>query len=552
MPTLNVSPISSQQKTTSSSTPQQQGSKYKSDEIIKDSDDEGDVLPPSNGNQNSESKRKHKDRSIRTLTAKASAAISTGSLTRKRKRDILSTAVIDSSEIRSGIEDSVKGIDNELSKSKEKKYEPSRTRTHKQLLICSRAKKKREPTESASRYRPPSGFEHATITVRPNSSLAELFSPARLRNKQIWHIAVPSSVPIDSLTEFSTTNVQIGDTVLSYKGADFGLVLQPKSRTAKKALLLPSAETNEYRPVEVEIARTLQLQQLPPKRSNSSGATLNAATSNEKRRSKKAPPQQPDGLRMRYHPFGVTEYSSDESQPENQTHVPKFRRLPGIETSPPMQIQTGESIDVEMHDVSQKPRSKHKKKRDAVNLETHKGFSESHHNRTRDSVARGPPGNKHKRTSDTGDVQMTEGSPQPLPPPSMLEKQNRESIGVKMNDVISDPQSTPKLKRKKKPQANSELGIDAPAATDSGTEAKFSGIERKRKKDRYTRSDSSRPANEQRRNNASTTKYDQDLHTTRPGTIDLANLGNGEKEHKHKKKRHAKPDAIPVPEKEII
>lgn len=344
--------------------------------------------------------------------------------------------------------------------------------------------------------------------------------------------------------------MQTGDTVLSYKGADFGLVLQPKTRAAKKALLLPSAETNEYKPVEAEIARTLQLQQLPPKRSNGSGATLNAATSKE-RRCKKAPPQQPDGLRMRYHPFGVSEYSSDDFQPENQTHVPKFRHPLGIGTSPPPQIQTGESIDVEMHDVSQKPRSKHKKKRDAVNLETHKGFSKSHHNRTRDSVDRDTPGKGHKRTSDTSDIQMTH-SPQPLPPDSMPDKQNRESVEVEMNDVISEPQSTQKLKRKKKPQANSELGINAPAATDSETEAKFSGIERKRKKDRYTRSDSSRPANEQRRNNASTTKYDQDLHPTRPGTIDLANIGNGEKGHKHKKKRHAKPDASSVPEEVII
>lgn len=132
MPTLNISSISSQQKTISSSSPQQQGSKYKSDEIIKDSDDDGDVLQPSDGNQNPESKRKHKDHSTKTLAAKASAAISTGSLIRKRKRDILSTAVIDSSdslsdshgsgsEIGSGNEDSVKGSDNELSKAKEKK-----------------------------------------------------------------------------------------------------------------------------------------------------------------------------------------------------------------------------------------------------------------------------------------------------------------------------------------------------------------------------------------------------------------------------------------------
>lgn len=126
MPTLKTSPISSQQKKISSSSPQQQGSKFKSDEIIKDSDDERDVLPPINGNQKHESKRKHKDRSIRT---KASAVIFTGPTTRKRKRDILSAAVIDSrsdsnssgSESGSGNEDSVEGSENEISKTKEKK-----------------------------------------------------------------------------------------------------------------------------------------------------------------------------------------------------------------------------------------------------------------------------------------------------------------------------------------------------------------------------------------------------------------------------------------------
>lgn len=129
MATLKTSSISSQQKTISSSSPPQQGSKFKSDEIIKDSDDERDVLPPINGNQKHESKRKHKDRSIRT---KASAVILTGPTTRKRKRDILSAAAIDSSdplsdsnssgsESGSGNEDSVEGSENEISKTKEKK-----------------------------------------------------------------------------------------------------------------------------------------------------------------------------------------------------------------------------------------------------------------------------------------------------------------------------------------------------------------------------------------------------------------------------------------------
>lgn len=146
MPRLNTASISSQQKTVSSSSPKQRGAKFKSDEIIKDSDNEGDVLPSSNGNQVFESKRKHKDPSIGSLTAKASSAISNGALVRKRKRDTPSAAVLDSSdrlsdspihievaenatsgrgdnsrgsESGSENEDSVEGSDNELSKTKE-------------------------------------------------------------------------------------------------------------------------------------------------------------------------------------------------------------------------------------------------------------------------------------------------------------------------------------------------------------------------------------------------------------------------------------------------
>lgn len=293
---------------------------------------------------------------------------------------------------------------------------------------------------------------------------------------------------------------------------DFGLVLQPKTRNAKKALLLPYAETNEYRPVDVEIARTLQLQQLHPKGLNGLSTTLNTALT-ERRRYEKAPPQQPDGLRMRYHPFGVTEYSSDESQPEKQTHVPKFRRPLGIEIPPPIQMQKGESIDVEMHDAPEQPRSKHKKLRNSVNIQTHNGSSEEspppkHDNRIRDSIDRETRGTGRK------DVEMTLGSSQPL--------------------------SSQRLKRKNKRPANSKLEIDAPAAIDSEIDVELSGTERKRMMNRHTRSESSQPAGEQRQNYTGATKDDQYLYQTPSGTIDLAKpSSDGKKQKKTKQEtRH--------------
>lgn len=338
-------------------------------------------------------------------------------------------------------------------------------------------------------------------------------------------------------------------------------MLQSKTRNSKKALLLPSAETNEYRPVEVEIARALQLQQLPPKGSNGLNSTTNAALPN-RRRYEKPPPQQPDGLRMRYHPFGVTEYSSDESQPEKQTHVPKFRRPLGMETSPPAQMQNGESIDVEMHDAPEQPRSKHKKKLNAVDVQTHNGPSESappkHHNKKRDTIDRETPGIGRKRTGDISDAEMTQSSPQPFSPPFMPDRPNREIAEVGMDSVVSEPPSTQKLKHKKKRHANSELEIDAPAAIGSEMNVRLSGTERKRKKNQHTKPEpfqpAGEPAGEQRKNYASTTKEDQDLYSTPSGTIDLAKLSNGEKKHdkKHKKKRHAEADASPAPEEDTL
>lgn len=351
-------------------------------------------------------------------------------------------------------------------------------------------------------------------------------------------------------------------------------MLQPKTRNAKKALLLPSGETNEYRPVEVEIARTLHLQQLPRKGPNGLSATLKAATENRSRY-EKAPPQQPDGLRMHYHPFGVTEHSSDESQPEEQTHVPKFRRPLGVETSPPTQMQNGESIDVEMYDAQEKPRSKHKQKRDNVNVEIHNASLESarpnQNNTKRDSIGRATPSTKHKRTSDTNNVEMTQGSPQPLPPSSIPDKRNRGNVEVGMYNESSKLQSTQKLKRKKKRQANSEPDIEALATIDSShstgldrqhhirstqlsqgiqnttlekIDIESNGTERRRKKHRHTRSESYQPAGEQKKYHASTTKEDRDLHTVTSGIIDLANSGSGEK--KHKTNRHAESDASPA------
>lgn len=110
MPALNTPSTSSQKKPSPS--PKQRGAKYKSDEIVKDSDDEGEVVPQRNGKQESERKRKPENSSIGSLTAKASTAISNGAPTRKRKRDPPSVAMVDSSNALSDIQIYKKAADN--------------------------------------------------------------------------------------------------------------------------------------------------------------------------------------------------------------------------------------------------------------------------------------------------------------------------------------------------------------------------------------------------------------------------------------------------------
>jgi len=67
-------------------------------------------------------------------------------------------------------------------------------------------------------YKPPPGFETASIVAATSSDLADLFAPLYLQGKQLWHITVPSTVPIDSITEVAAESVQNGKSVLSHKG----------------------------------------------------------------------------------------------------------------------------------------------------------------------------------------------------------------------------------------------------------------------------------------------------------------------------------------------
>lgn len=193
----------------------------------------------------------------------------------------------------------------------------------------------RKPTskQASDPYEPPPGFEVSSISVHSSSKAAEIFSPAYLAGNEIWHITAPTSVPITSIKEVSMQGIKARTSVLSHKGADYGLVPESGAEEANnRALLLPSTQTNSYQMSTSRIVKTLHVQQLVNLPNHTtSAAKPSSQTATVPKPQKKAPRQQPQGLRMRYHPFGASDESETEVLPANVAKAPEFRTPNAVE-----------------------------------------------------------------------------------------------------------------------------------------------------------------------------------------------------------------------------
>lgn len=189
--------------------------------------------------------------------------------------------------------------------------------------------------QPTSTYKPPTGFESTSILLHPASALSEILAPSNLQGKQIWHITVPESVPISSVKEVSTQNIGNGASILDYRGAKYGLVPESEGEQANsRALLLPSAQTNDYRPSTTKIIKTLHLQQLVSLPSHALEPAFHPNRSASSTESYgKTPRQQPEGLKMRYRPFGVSDDSDLDSTSEPKRRAPEFRTPALVEES---------------------------------------------------------------------------------------------------------------------------------------------------------------------------------------------------------------------------
>lgn len=290
---------------------------------------------------------KPKSATARPVSAKPTGKPSTNVKPLDRKTDPKPGTTRDdsTSETRESSEDSGSGSDN---RSESESESGSSDKTSLQSPRKGSPVRKSVPQQRAPGYEPPAGFEPTSISLHPASKLSEILAPSNLQSKQIWHITAPDLVPISLVKETSTQNIGNGAPILEYHGAKYGLVPESEvEQASRRALLLPSTETNDYRSSKTRVIKTLHLQQLVSLPNHA----LNPAIHPNRSASasdlfKKMPRQQPEGLRMRYRPFGAPDDSDLEPTHETMPKAPDFRIPdPVKESSPRRKRKRHESDD---------------------------------------------------------------------------------------------------------------------------------------------------------------------------------------------------------------
>ncbi|KAH0845887.1 hypothetical protein FOPE_12034 [Fonsecaea pedrosoi] len=160
-------------------------------------------------------------------------------------------------------------------------------------------------------FKPPKGYEPLTWSASDYASDMDLFDD--LSNKQIWHISVPSSVSIDSIKELDIEAVLRGQPILSRNGVDYGMnPLPPKD----EVILLPRGSGGKYKLCSGKIERSFHMREVDTTKfqSQPKAGTPVVFTATQTGAPKQIR-KQPEGLKMRYVPYGA--FPSHAHEPED-------------------------------------------------------------------------------------------------------------------------------------------------------------------------------------------------------------------------------------------
>ncbi|KAL6246060.1 hypothetical protein RBB50_007213 [Rhinocladiella similis] len=173
-------------------------------------------------------------------------------------------------------------------------------------------------------YKAPSGYEPLALSASDyTSDVATLLDD--LDGKQIWHISVPDSVSIESIKSFDMQAAMRGESIFSKDGVNYNLHYMPSTH-GHETLLMPQGAKSAYKRAAV-IERNFQLREMGDHvdtsnkkaraQAQASVSTDGETAGKEKEQQPtplvftatgtgkpKAIRQQPQGLKMRYFPYG--------------------------------------------------------------------------------------------------------------------------------------------------------------------------------------------------------------------------------------------------------
>jgi hypothetical protein len=94
-------------------------------------------------------------------------------------------------------------------------------------------------------YRPPLGFEQASIDEAPR--ISQILNNSNLEGKEIWYITAPAAVPLSSLEDLSLQAIQERKQILSYNGDDYAFVPDSSESNASTKVMVPNSSNDGYR-----------------------------------------------------------------------------------------------------------------------------------------------------------------------------------------------------------------------------------------------------------------------------------------------------------------
>lgn len=163
----------------------------------------------------------------------------------------------------------------------------------------------------------PTDFLKSRATVSDFASPAIQFLTNDLGEKEVWHVIAPANLSMESIRPFAIRAAMRGEPILNSEGKGYCLKDGP---SANKCTLIPNVTEDAYVPCKTAVSRTFYLQEItsPPTKDIGSEANRSKQMFFEfqphddypVRRKRK----QPEGLRMRYKPFGTTYASQEQSE----------------------------------------------------------------------------------------------------------------------------------------------------------------------------------------------------------------------------------------------